>query len=378
MRRSPIYFIVTLLIVSSATTGFAQFSFDGSLFVDGVERTYILHLPTETIEESVGLPLVFNLHGYTSNAAQQQFYSGMDATADANNFIVCYPEGIDNAWNIGIAGGSTADDVAFISAMIDEFSNTYQINTKRVYSCGMSNGGFMSYELACKIPEKIAAIASVTGSMVNNIDCDLNTTGMPVLQIHGTADQVVPYAGGNGFMSMDNLLEFWTVKNGCLEDLLTITPTADTDTTDGSTVEHFIYSQCDTDYNVELLKVNGGEHTWPGASLTFLGVTNQDISANDEIWKFFSRYTLDGTATSVNETQVNDLVISPVPADQTLQVTLSSGQINQITLHDANGHQVMNTQGKSHLDVGHLPAGYYVLCLLTDDEVLTKRVIIQH
>lgn len=368
--------LITSLLFISQFSLQAQQTLDGAITVDGVDRTYIIHFPTATVEESAGLPLVFNLHGYTSTAAQQEFYSGMNTTSDANNFIVCYPEGLGNAWNIGFAGGSTADDVGFISALIDEFSDLYQINTKRVYSCGMSNGGFMSYELACKIPEKIAAIASVTGSMVANIDCDLNSEGMPVLQIHGTEDQVVPYAGSTGFMPIDDVIEFWVEKNGCSITGTYVTPIANNDPDDGSTVNHLVHSACNNLKNVELFKVEGGEHTWPGSSFTILGVTNQDINGSEEIWKFFNRYTLDGASTSVNETSLsNDLMVSPNPVDRLLQINFAN---NLVILHNSNGIEVGRSTDTQTLDVSQLSSGIYILCIVTDTELFTEKIVVQH
>ncbi len=369
-------FIILLFTLCTLSLGLSQLTLDGSINVDGVERTYILHFPTNNTEGSTDLPLVFNLHGYTSNAAQQEFYSAMNTTADNNNFIVCYPEGLGNAWNIGINGGSTADDVGFISALIDEFATLYQINTNRVYSCGMSNGGFMSYELACKVPEKFAAIASVTGSMVSNIDCDLNTSGMPVLQIHGTDDPIVDYDGSFGIMPIEDVIEFWVDKNSCDIDSVTLTPIPDTNMDDNSTVEHIIHSSCHREANVELFKVIGGAHTWPGAALV-IAATNYDINASEEIWKFFNRYTIDGSATSVNETQLSEITLSPNPGDQQLLINTSQNITGPITLRDMHGNLVLSTQDKQ-INVSHLPSSMYILTLTLESNIITKKVVIQH
>ena len=356
---------------------FGQFNVNGTLTFDGDERNYILHMPTETIEEAEGLPLVFNLHGLGSNAVQQEFYSGMNTTSNEENFIVCYPEGIDNSWNVGFPGGSNADDVGFISALIDELEFLYGIDKNRVYSCGMSNGGFMSYELACKIPDQIAAIASVTGSMTTIIDCDLNTMGTPILEIHGTADEVVPYNGSNGISPIDDVISFWTQKNGCFPNEVTVIEINDSNQTDGSTAEHTIYYACNENKNVELFKITGGAHTWPGASVA-IGVTNYDINANQEIWKFFNRFSLDGSVTSVNELQDNTLNISPNPAGQTIDVNLPESEIYTITLHDIDGNQVAKSRDNNTIDVSLIPSGLYVICIISNAIVITEKVVIQH
>ena len=160
----------------------------------GVTRSYRLYVPP-SYTGTVPVPLVFNLHGYTSNATQQEFYSGMNAVADTAGFIVCYPDGINNAWNSGFTPPyhSGVDDVGFISALIDLLGTAYNVNLARVYACGMSNGGYMSFRLACDLDERIAAVASVTGSMstLQASNCTA-ARAVPVCQIHGDDDQTVP------------------------------------------------------------------------------------------------------------------------------------------------------------------------------------------
>jgi polyhydroxybutyrate depolymerase len=144
--------LTTLLFLFTGTI-FGQNIVD-SFLVDGVYRNYILHIPTG-YSSATQHPLVLNLHGYTSNASQEQLYTQMDVTADANNFLVVYPNGISNYWN---SFGAGANDVKFLDSLIERIKQSYNIDTKCIYSCGMSNGGFMSYTLACQLSHKIAAL----------------------------------------------------------------------------------------------------------------------------------------------------------------------------------------------------------------------------
>ena len=140
-----------------------------------LDREFYVYIP-DGIEDLSSVPLLFGLHGYTSRAAWFLGYSGFQSIADNEKFIVIYPQGSilittgQTHWNVGgWTNGSTTDDIDFISYLIDWSEDNYNINTDRVYSTGMSNGGYMSFHLACNLSHKIAAIASVTGSMLSLI-----------------------------------------------------------------------------------------------------------------------------------------------------------------------------------------------------------------
>ena len=297
----------------------------GTLEHDNISRSYRIHLPPD-FDPQESLPLVFNLHGFTSNAFQQEAYSEMNNVADTARFIVCYPDGIGQAWNVGWAFGSTADDIGFISAMIDEFAENYNINTNRVYSCGMSNGGFMSYHLACNLPEKIAAIASVTGSMAPGTleDC-IPDPARPIMEIHGTADGTVPYQGAAGIaVPIETVVNHWITANDCLL-VSDTTDYPDINTGDNSTASRIDYRDCEGDKLVSFIKVFNGGHTWPGASITFIGTTNQDLNASSTIWNFFNRFSLDLTTSIEEDFEEISLVVYPNPATHFLKLNLPNG-----------------------------------------------------
>ena len=297
--------LFTLLICLPLFT-FGQQTINASINYGGLERDYTLYIPA-SYSAGNEAPLLFNFHGYTSNAWQQAFYSNFNTVADDEGFIIVYPEGtLDNTgtshWNVGW-GGSTVDDIGFTSALIDSISADYSINQDRVYSTGMSNGGFMSYQLACELSDRIAAIASVTGSMNMGWfnSCNPNHP-MPIMEIHGTADGNVPYA------TIPSIMDFWANFNNCNSSAI-ITNVPNTSTTDGCTAEHQIWENGNNGSTVEHYKITGGEHSWPGA-LFPNGVTNQDIDASEKIWEFFSKYDINGL---ISPTSISNISNDKLP-----------------------------------------------------------------
>lgn len=272
-----------------------------NLVHNDIEREYRLYVP-EVYTGDEPVPLVFNLHGYSSNAFEQELYGDFRPIADTANFILVHPEGLEDFggnqfWNaFGVTG---IDDVGFITAMIDTLSAEYNIDPQCVYSTGMSNGGFMSFELACVLSNRIAAVASVTGTMTEErlAACDPDFA-RPVMQIHGTDDSTVPYNGDANLASIPAVVDFWVGVNECNE-MPEITEVPDIDPDDGSTTEHFVYNDGLNGNTVEHYKVENGEHTWPGAFID-IGVTSHDFDASVEIWRFFRQHKIDGPTSIEN------------------------------------------------------------------------------
>ena len=221
-------------------------------------------------------------------------YTGFNDIASEENFIVVYPQGsLLNGithWNVGgWTSGSFVDDVAFIDFLIDTISENYLINSERIYSTGMSNGGYMSFLLACQLSEKIAAIASVTGSMTPQTfyGCQPQRA-ISILQMHGTSDGVVPYGGNASWtMGINNVIDYWREHNSCDSSPTTI-DIPDIYTFDNSTVQEITYSNGDNNTMVRHYRVDGGGHDWFGAW------GNRDIIASEIIWEFFSMYDFNG------------------------------------------------------------------------------------
>lgn len=363
---------ILLLSIFSITINiaFSQQTINGSLTHDGIDREYIMYIP-ESYDENEPTPLVFNFHGFTSNAAQQAFYGDFRPIADTAGFIVVHPEGTtfngSTHFNVGgFTNGSTVDDVGFTEAMIEKFSNEMNIDSSRIYSTGMSNGGFMSFLLACQLSDKIAAVASVTGSMTpQTFDaCDPNHP-TPILQIHGTDDAVVPYEGANFSKSIDEVLAYWVDYNNC-NPTPTISELPNTNIIDGSTVEHIVYESGNAGSTTEHFKVTGGGHTWPGSVFPLPG-TNQDFNASLEIWKFFARYDINGLRTTTSTNQLNsfsNLSIFPNPMTDILNLKFETIQNLDFQLFNMTGQSVLNGSINSNInqiDVSRLPEGIYFL-----------------
>lgn len=370
-----IYFFAVLLACSLSTN--AQVYVD-SMMHGGIMRYYRYFVPA-TYSSNDTAELVVNMHGYTSNALQQQSYSDMNSVADTAGFIVVYPDGVNNAWNsFLIGGGSSADDVGFIDALLDNFIANYNIDTTRMYACGMSNGGFMSYRLACELSDRVAAIASVTGLLDLGLMNTCNPSRpMPVLQIHGTNDPTVPYYGGSTFSTVDSTVSYWVYKNNCPTTAI-IDSIPDYVTTDNSTAIRYSYQFGDANSRVQLIKIVDGAHTWPGANIT-IGTTNQDIDASEEIWKFFSHYSLAGGDTTVDSfpTAVEDVLlvedlvsVYPVPMQTELHVQLLTDAILNISLYSIVGgfvdrKAVQPGADKLTIATDQLPSGVYMLYIET-------------
>ncbi|MFT5071206.1 MAG: polyhydroxybutyrate depolymerase [Litorivivens sp.] len=287
--------VLLTLVISQAS---AQTTLSATFQHDGLTRDYILYLPANI---QANAPLVFNLHGYTNFISSYMNYTEMDDAADANGFAVCFPQGsIDQLgithWNSGIIG-DTVDDVGFLSSLAVSLQSEHNLDPERTFSCGFSNGGMMSYHLACNAPETFKAVAAVSGSMTTGTYFNCNSgVSVPVFAIHGTFDTVVPYdgtdipvAGWGSFYSVAAVTTFWNDHNSCvsvLEGSL-----ANISFLDFSTVDTWTWSNCDDGNENWLYRINAGGHTWPGASpLGLTGNTNQDFEASEAIWDFFEQY----------------------------------------------------------------------------------------
>jgi polyhydroxybutyrate depolymerase len=248
------------------------------LTVNGITREYIIYVP-ENYNATTALPLLLSFHGLKSNMEFNYNYTNFDELAERENFIVVHPNGIDNRWTLS---ASNNPDIDFIEALLDHLENDYKIESNRIYSTGMSNGGNFSFTLACALNNRIAAIASVTGLMLQVAigDC-IPTRPLAILHIHGTEDPIANYA------FVQRGLDFWIEHNTTdMNPIVSNIP--DIDTHDGSTVEKYEYINGENGVEVLHLKVIGGGHQWPG----FQG--NMDINSSEEVWNFVKAFDLNG------------------------------------------------------------------------------------
>ena len=362
------FITVLLLLVGCTFSSFSQQTINASITHDGIQRDYILYIP-ELYDGNTAVHLVLNFHGYGSNAAQQMFYGDFRDIADTEGFLLVHPEGTtfigDQFWNVWFPGlSSNIDDVGFTEALIDELATLYAIDLDRVYATGMSNGGFMSFLLACQLSEKIAAVASVTGSMTQDTFDDCNAQHpTPVLQIHGTDDGVVLYNGNNLSIPIADVISYWVDYNNC-ETTPTTTTLPDVDVSDGSTIEHSVYEDGDNGITTEHMKVIGGGHTWPGSVINTAG-TNQDIDASMEIWLFFSRFDINGPL-STDDFEKNQVTIYPNPTQSKINLSLKYAKEVHYKLFSPLGKQLMTgtiTSSNEEIDISHLPSNIYFLKL---------------
>lgn len=353
---------ILLLLTCITTASFSQVT--KNFLFENLSRTYVVFTPT-SYNANNPLPLVFVLHGFTQTASGIMDFSNFNAIAEANNFIAVYPNGTGflQSWNSDI-GASGVNDYGFLLALLDTMQANYAINTNRVYSCGFSNGGFMSHMLACQ-SNRFAAIASVGGTMTEATFNACNPSKkLPVLVIHGTNDAIVSYNGLAGTSkSVNDVVSFWNTKNNCPS---TPSTTALLDiTNDGTTVDSISYLPCANQTEVQLLKVNNGGHQWPSAiGNSGLGVTCTDINASQSIWNFFNKMSSPNGSSDVHE--LNAIRLLPNPVEDMLQI-LNSKEVVLINLHDITGKCILTTPFRNSISLQNIRTGHYIL-LLTNEK----------
>ena len=303
MKKFKILF--TFLIFISCSDDNEEISGDTGLFYqstffDGLSRDYILFVP-DSYDENENTPIVFNLHGGSSTAEEQLNYiSDMRSLSGNEKFILVYPQASTDAngipiWNLGGVNSKATDvdDVGYISHLIDRISEFYSVDRDRIYVTGFSNGGYLSFELACKLSSKIAAFASVAGHMFIDTYNECSPTHpTPFLSINGTEDN---YDGiGEYYLPVENSNTYWIEYNNT--DLNpNVVDLEDINTSDGSTVKYYSWKNGSNGVEIDHYKVIGGEHTWPSLnSNSDKGESNGDIDSDRIIWEFFSRFDING------------------------------------------------------------------------------------
>ena len=270
-------------------------TFKCTLGTGNSSREFFVYIPDTYTEGQGPVPLLLSLHGYTSSARRNLGYSGFQSLADEEGFLVVYPQGTilpttqETHWNVGgWTVGSETDDVLFISQLLDHLEQNLSLDLSRIYSTGMSNGGFMSYELACQLSDRITAIASVTGSMTPETYAKCNPKrAVPVFQIHGRLDFVVPYAGNAIMTPIDEVMLYWSRENNCSPESEKL-PIPDS-TGDGVGGKRERFTGCDENSSVELISLTAMGHEWPIANDIY---QSHDLDAAENIWEFLSSFSL--------------------------------------------------------------------------------------
>lgn len=259
---------------------------------DGLDRRYGMYFPP-SYDGSTAMPLVVNIHGGCMDAASQMQEMNMRSLADANDFVLVYPEGVAEEgsedcliWNSGPYGDTqdnkaTADDLGFFTLLIETLESDYAIDSDRIYATGFSNGGFMTHALACYQSDIFAAGAPVAGMITASTDSSASmpcspTGPMPMIHFHGTQDYSVPID------SAEYAVDYWRQYNNTTESSINTVE-------DGSlTIERHSYTAGDHGSSVEYYKVIGGYHEG------FSRIDYEGSNSLDLIWAFFSGYDING------------------------------------------------------------------------------------
>ena len=269
----------------------------GDLKVNDLRRSYLLHIP-RTYDPRQPTSLVLAFHGRLGTGKKMALLTNLSDLADKQGFIVVYPNGVWRSWNAGHGTGKAeakgVDDVKFTMRLIDSLSQTLNIDRHRVYATGFSNGATLVHRLACELSDKIAAIAAVAGTMAPKIarTCHPDRP-VSVLQIHGTADPIVPWegglTGGGGVVeSVAATIAGWVARNGC--------PSKPEVVDLGIGVSRASYNSGQQGAPVIFYRVEGGGHTWPGGyehlPKQIIGATEPSWDASQAIWDFFRQHPM--------------------------------------------------------------------------------------
>ncbi|MAA79000.1 MAG: hypothetical protein CL916_07040 [Deltaproteobacteria bacterium] len=259
---------------------------------DGVDREFGLFFPSN-YDASEAIPLVVNIHGGCMDAASQMAAMNMRDLAEEHNFALVYPQGLPEEgsedcliWNSGPyateSNKTTADDLGFFESLITDMTASYAIDSERIYATGFSNGGFMTYALACYQSNTFAAVAPVAGMMTpealdsNSPNPCVTERPMPIIHFHGSSDSAVAAELG------DEAVDFWVARNNT-------TQSNTNSVEDGPyTIEHSSYTDGDNGSAVEYYKIIGGYHE------TFDGMDYEGQNSLSLIWDFFSQYDING------------------------------------------------------------------------------------
>ncbi|HLP13454.1 MAG TPA: alpha/beta fold hydrolase [Flavobacteriales bacterium] len=318
-----------------------------TMTVGAATRQYRQYIPTGFDSSTEpGLPLVIAMHGLGDTYIG---FSAVDfqSVADTARFILVYPNGTlnswgQNSWNNGTLLSSTSDDYTFLSRIIDTMYTRHNIDLAKVYVCGFSMGGIMTYHTLCAMPERIAAIASVAGPMSTPDFSSCNPgRAVPVMHVHGTLDGTIAYSGSPlpTLTLPTATVAFWQDNNGCTDSTVTNLP--DLVPGDTVTVERIDYNMCSEP--VQLWRENNADHVW-------LYTPANDIDVTSEIWRFF--YGKTHPAPSMigiaENSQTVELNLATTPTGISIA---SSKNMHEIFITDMQGRTIFSSKenvGRTH------------------------------
>lgn len=258
---------------------------DGYLQIDNLKRAYNLHVPVSYTAKQP-IPVVLAFHPVNGTGEDMQKITGFDSIADKQGFIVVYPDAIAGHWNARRTDKpDTANDIGFVSALIEDLGQRYNIDRNRIYATGLSNGATFTHRVGCELSDKVSAIAVVAGTMPELLARTCKTTKpLSVLIMHGTDDPAISYSeSAKLLLSVPQTFKDWSTRNNCtgkvIKQSLPNTSKVEVNT-----------QQCAEDTRIKMYTIVGGEHSWPGSSpapSSMDGESSTEISASTIIWDFF-------------------------------------------------------------------------------------------
>lgn len=282
------------------------------ILIGNQTRTYTAIVP----EHAQHVPLVLILHGNTQQGSDMIERTSWPQVAAREKFAALFPDGLNRAWadmrssteRIGRAPPPGTDDVAFLTALVQRYIDNGIADPRRIYVTGVSNGGAMTLTLACTQPQMFAAAASVIMELTKSVAAACSPKKhVPILFMNGTADPLIPFAGGHSgsrrsgvdYLSTSETISFWRRVNGCSPEDAGQQALPDVDPSDHSRVMR-VDSNCHADTDVVLYRVDGGGHRMPDQRNdarmmkmvdSLLGYQNHDINGPEVIWQFMSRFS---------------------------------------------------------------------------------------
>lgn len=290
----------TPIVFSAVFIGwiYSQDKTNATVVTSGLARPYLVYVPS-SYNASTPVPLLISLHGAAGWAALQRDISGWNTLADRHGFIVAYPSGSvlfplsrgPRVWRVEEGQGVDLD-ARYISDLIDHLEQNYNIDRTRVYIDGLSNGGGMAFVAACKLANRVAAVGEVAAAQTLAYDWCHDGTPVAVIKFHGTADPIVPYAGGKSpdpfnpvmFPAVRDWLSSWAKRNRCGDAVMSKVT---------AHVDRLAYTHCADNADVVMYTVNGGGHAWPGGMALpkwWVGQTTTEINATELMWAFFAQH----------------------------------------------------------------------------------------
>lgn len=276
---------IILVVLSLLILQISAKSQAGLVKVGDERRQFIVYQPP-SIDDSTPVPLLFNFHGYGMTSGEQMMYSKTNELAEKNGFIVVYPQGIDNDWNVGFDQDydNGSKDVDFVEVLIEKLAKHYPVDTNQVFAIGLSRGGFFVQRLAAELSNKIHGIVSVGAPMPVEVHKRMpSKIAMKAMYVHGDADEIVAMDGDKEhYLSVQESIDFWEKSNKISKEKV-----FDEDSNDGTSAKLISHKG---KAKIAMLLIENGGHTWPGADPFNIGLplgkTTQDLDFNEVFWDF--------------------------------------------------------------------------------------------